>query len=129
MPLAELALDLERDHLPRFSLVVPNLCHDMHDCSVRTSDRWLGSLVDSVLPELGPRGVVFVVFDESHKHDLRGGGGHVAALVLGPLVRRAGVSRQRIDHYGLLRTIEDGLGLPPLGHSAAARPIAGIWRR
>ena len=39
VPLAELATDLGGDHLPRFSLVVPNLCHDMHDCSVQTSDR------------------------------------------------------------------------------------------
>ena len=122
VPLAELAPDLRRGDLPTYSLVVPSLCHDMHNCSVRTGDRWLGSFVSRVLPALGPRDVVFVVFDESHMQDMRGGGGHVAALALGPLVRRGSVSHAPLDHYGLLRTIEHGLGLPPLGQSANAAP-------
>ncbi len=129
VPLTKLAPDLRRGDLPTYSLVVPSLSHDMHNCSVRTGDRWLGSFVGHVLPALGPRDVVFVVFDESHMQDMRGGGGHVAALALGPLVRRGSVSRASLDHYGLLRTIEHGLGLPLLGQSANARPIAGIWRR
>ncbi len=129
VPLAKLAPDLRSNRLPTFSLVVPNLCHDMHNCSVRTGDRWLGSFARRVLPALGPRDVVFVVFDESHKQDVRGGGGRVAALVLGPLVRRGSVSHAPLDHYGLLRTVEAGLGLPRLGQSTHARPIAGIWRR
>jgi hypothetical protein len=129
VPMAQLASDLRSGRLPTFSLVVPSLCHDMHNCSISTGDRWLGSFAGRVLPALGPRDVVFVVFDESHGQDLRGGGGHVAALVLGPLVRRGSVSHAPIDHYGLLRTIEYGLRLPPLGHSASARPITGIWRR
>jgi hypothetical protein len=28
----------------------------------------------------------------------------------------------------LLRTVEDGLGLPRLGRSAGAAPVTGIWR-
>ena len=28
--------------LPRFALVVPDQCHDMHDCSVLTGDAWSG---------------------------------------------------------------------------------------
>jgi phosphatidylinositol-3-phosphatase len=129
VPLAKLAPDLRSGRLPTFSLVVPNLCHDMHNCSIRTGDRWLGSFAGLVLPALGPRDVVFVVFDESHKQDVRGGGGRVAALVLGPLVRHGSVSHAPLDHYSLLRTIEAGLGLPRLGQSAQARPIAGVWRR
>jgi len=128
VPLHELAKDLRRGRLPAFSLVVPSLCHDMHNCSIQTGDRWLGSFAGRVLPALGPRDVVFVVFDEGDRHDLRGGGGQVAALVLGPLVRRGSVLRAELDHYGLLRTIEHGLGLPLLGRSARARPIVGIWR-
>jgi hypothetical protein len=33
----------------------------------------------------------------------------------------------RIDHYSLLRTIEDMYGLTPLGKSADAASITGIW--
>jgi hypothetical protein len=70
--------------------------------------------------------VVFVVFDEATT-DI-GGGGRVPALAIGPLVRRDVQSSIPNDHYGLLRTIEAGLGLPLLGQSAGARPILGIWR-
>jgi hypothetical protein len=128
VPLGALAPALRSGRLPAFSLVVPSLCHDMHNCSIQTGDRWLGSFTKRVLPALGPRDVVFVVFDESRRPDVRGGGGHVAALALGPLVRPGSVSRELVDHYGLLRTIERGLGLPLLGRSANARAIVGIWR-
>ena len=128
VPLHELAQDLRRGRLPAFSLLVPNLCHDMHDCSIQTGDRWLGSFAGRVLPALRPRDVVFVVFDEGDMDDLRGGGGQVAALVLGPVVRRGSAVGAELDHYSLLRTIEHGLGLPLLGRSALARPIVGIWR-
>jgi hypothetical protein len=35
--------------------------------------------------------------------------------------------RERIDHYSLLRTLEEMYGVPPLGQAADAQPLAGIW--
>ena len=68
VPFAQLAGDVKHRQLPDFSLVVPNLCDDMHDCSVATGDAWLRRNVVPLLssPALGPHGVVFVVFDEGH---------------------------------------------------------------
>jgi acid phosphatase len=125
VPLARLSRDLAAGRLPDFSLVVPDLCHDMHDCPVRAGDAWLGRFLPLLLrnPQLA-RGVVFVVFDEPPS----GQGTLVPALAVGPLVRRGSVFAGRTSHYGLLRTIEDALGLPTLGHSARAAPITGIWR-
>jgi hypothetical protein len=40
---------------------------------------------------------------------------------------RPGTSDQRIDHYSLLRTLEDMYGLAPLGEAARAEPLTGIW--
>jgi phosphatidylinositol-3-phosphatase len=127
VPLSLFAGDLARGNLPDFSLIVPDLCHDMHDCSTATGDAWLGRFVRPLLssPQLRD-GVVFVVFDEGRDEDAAGG--HVAALVLGPLVRPGSRSVQLLDHYALLRTIEDGWKLPRLGRSASAPVIAGIWR-
>jgi acid phosphatase len=48
--------------------------------------------------------------------------------VAGPLVRPSSLSAVPLDHYSLLRTIEDAWRLPRLGRSAFARPITGIWR-
>jgi acid phosphatase len=127
VPFTELARDLAARRLPDFSLVVPNLCDDMHDCSVATGDAWLKAHIAPLLssPELRG-GVVFVVFDEGAS-DL-GGGGHVEALALGPAVRPHSVFSRPTNHYGLLRTIEDAWGLPRLGLSAKATPIGGIWK-
>jgi hypothetical protein len=130
VPLSRLPVDLRQRRLPAFSLIVPDLCHDMHDCPVSTGDAWLRRMVGLLLKSPQMRaGVIFVVFDEGPASDHAGGGGHVPALVLGPLVRRGSRAARRLDHYSLLRTIEDGWRLPRLGRSATARPIAGIWRR
>jgi phosphatidylinositol-3-phosphatase len=110
--------------LPAFALVVPDLCDDMHDCSVATGDRWLARVVPPLL--VSPRTAVFVVFDEGDTN--ADGGGHVAAIVAGTAVARDVRSTQFATHYTLLRTIEDALGLPRLGASASTPPLRDIWR-
>jgi acid phosphatase len=129
VPYTQFRHDLRTDHLPGFALVVPNLCHDMHDCGADDGDQWLKSFLRPVLrsSELN-HGVVFIVFDEGDKGDTVGGGGHTVALAVGPTVRPRSRVGLRLNHYNLLRTIEDGLGLPRLGNSRSARPITGIWR-
>ena len=118
--------DLAAGRLPSFSLVVPNLCHDMHDCSVETGDAWLGGFLKPVLrSDQLADSVIFVITDEPDDADPTAA---VPALALGPLVKPGSTYPARTSHYGLLRTIEDAWGLPRLGHSAQARPITGIWR-
>jgi phosphatidylinositol-3-phosphatase len=128
VPFTRLGRDLARHRLPDFSLVVPNLCNDMHDCSVATGDAWLKAHVVPLLhsPELRG-GVVFVVFDEGTSD--MGGGGHIEALALGPTVRRGSRFTRATNHYSLLRTIEDAWRLPQLGFSRTGTPIGGIWKR
>jgi hypothetical protein len=123
-PLRDLAGDVKRNALPRFALVVPDLCHDMHSCDISTGDRWLGRFVTPLLRSraLGPRGVIFVVFDEGQQSN------HVPALAIGPAVRPGSTFDRLTDHYGLLRTIEQALDLPLLGRSAGAQAIGGMWR-
>jgi phosphatidylinositol-3-phosphatase len=127
-PFPQLGRDLARRRLPDFSLVIPNLCNDMHDCSIATGDAWLKAHIVPLLrsPQLR-KGVVFVVFDEGTTDT--GGGGRIAALALGPTVRRGSRFTRATNHYGLLRTIEDAWGLPRLGFSRKGTPVGGIWRR
>jgi hypothetical protein len=124
VPLAALSRDLAAQRLPDFSLVVPDMCHNMHDCSVSTGDAWLKRFVAPLLKNRQlANSAIFVVFDESESADPR-----VAALALGPLVRPGSVYAPAMSHYGLLRTIEDAWGLPRLGRSARVAPATGIWR-
>jgi phosphatidylinositol-3-phosphatase len=121
VPLAELSRDRVAGRLPNFALVVPDLCHDMHDCTVSTGDAWLKRFLPPLLKL--PSTAVFVVFDESDTADPG-----VPALALGSLVRAHSYTTTAMSHYGLLRTIEEGFGLPLLGRSARAAPVTGIWR-
>ena len=124
VPFSTLRADLRAGRLPDFSLLVPNLCHAMHDCPVQTGDAWLGRQLPPLLAL--PNTVVFVVFDEGATD--AGGGGHVPALALGTAVMPGSDFAGVTDHYGLLRTVEDAWSLPLLGLSARAAPITGIWR-
>jgi len=127
VPFTELARDVAAHRLPAFSLVVPNLCNDTHNCPVATGDAWLKAHIEPLVrsPELRG-GVVFVIFDEGSTDS--GGGGHVHALALGPTVKAHSVFAKATNHYGLLRTIEDAWHLPRLGLSGKGTPIGGIWK-
>ena len=126
VPYTQLRADVRARRLPDFSLVVPDLCNDMHDCSVDTGDRWLKENIVPLLasPALAG-GVVFVVFDEGRSST--GGGGSVAALAAGPAVKRGTTFKSAANHYSLLRTVEQAWDLPLLGRSAHVLPITGIW--
>ncbi len=127
VPFSQLRADLAAGRLPDFSLVVPNLCHDIHSCPVAVGDRWLHRNLGPLLASPQMRnGVVFVLFDEGTTNT--GGGGQVAAYAVGPVVQPGSTTKQKLTHYNVLATIEDALELPRLGDSAKADPITGIWR-
>jgi hypothetical protein len=124
VPLPRLATDVRSGTLPDFSLVIPDMCHSMHDCSVAVGDAWLRRIAAPLLTQ--PRTAIFVLFDEGST-SIRGGG-HTLALVLGAAVLPSSRYRGLSGHYEVLRTIEEAWGLPLLGASARARAITGIWR-
>jgi hypothetical protein len=116
--------DLVESRLPAFSFVVPDLCHDMHDCSVRTGDRWLAKFIRPLLNLR--RTAVFIVFDEGTTNI--DGGGAVSLIAAGSAVRSHSRYLRPADHYSLLRTIEAALGVSPLGRAARVASLTGIWR-
>jgi hypothetical protein len=119
------ALPADYADLPTVSFVVPNLCHDMHDCDVATGDAWAqDTLAPYVEWARTHESLLVVTFDESERGDA---GNHIATFLVGPMVE-TGPTDQRIDHYSLLRTVEEMYGLEPLGEAANRDPITGIWR-
>ena len=123
VPLTRLAADERAGTLPRFLWITPNLCHDMHDCSVSTGDRFLAGLVPGLLRALGPRGLLFLTWDEGSSDDgccRLASGGHVVTIVAGAGARRHGRFATPTDHYSVLQTIEDLLGLKRLRGAACA---------
>ena len=121
--LGRLGADERAGALPRFIWITPNLCHDMHDCDVSTGDRFLATLVPSLLRSLGPHGVLFLTWDEGSSDAgccHLASGGHIATIVAGPDARRGAQMASPTDHYSVLGTIEDMLGLPRLRGAACA---------
>ena len=119
VPFDEMAGDMQDGVLPTFVWITPNLCEDMHDCPVSSGDQFLAQQVPALLDQLGPSGVLFITFDEGVNKDRTGccnkaKGGHIPTIVVGPNVAGGTLIDTPMDHYSLLQTIEDGLGLPRL---------------
>jgi phosphatidylinositol-3-phosphatase len=130
VPATQLEADLFRGRLPTFSFITPDLCNDTHDCDIATGDRYLAGLVPRILRQLGPRGFLVLTYDEGASDRGCCGnstGGQIVTVVAGPQVRRGARETRPVNHYGVLRTIEQALGLPLLGE--ARNPRNGSLRR
>ena len=122
VPFTQFWGDMSSGHVPDFVWITPNMCNDTHDCPVSTGDAWLGSVVPTITGSAAFRngGVLFITWDEGSTNAAccsGSWGGHVATLVIAPNANSGFRSGAAENHYGLLRTIEDGFHL---GHLAAA---------
>jgi acid phosphatase len=119
----EFALAESLGTLPNLAFVIPNQCHNGHDCAMSSSDSWLSLHVPGMLHAVGPHGVVIVTFDE----DDHSAGNRILTTFNGDLVSKSFVSSQPVNHYTLLRTICDAIGIEPFGAAIAESPITDIW--
>jgi phosphatidylinositol-3-phosphatase len=134
VPYTQFTTDVNNHTLPDFVWITPNLCNDMHDCSVSTGDTWLSNNVPLILnsPAWQNGGVLFVTFDEGTTSAgccSLAAGGHVVTLVISPLGKLAFRSGAAYDHYSLLRTIEDAWALDELRNTSCAcsAPMNDFW--
>ena len=119
------AFPKDYSHLPTVALVIPDQLNDMHDGSITRGDAWLAEKIGPYAKwAMTHNSLLIVTWDE----DDGSGDNRVATLLLGPMVS-LGSSIQRINHYSILRTIEEMYGLPYLGESKHAQPVSGIWRQ
>jgi hypothetical protein len=112
---------LAHGDLPSFSFVTPNLCDDAHNCSTATGDGWLAKWVAAIVRSPAYRAgstVLFIVYDEGAP------GNQVPAIVVSPSTRPGTRSATYFNHYSLLRTAEDLLGVPPVGRSGRSVSMA-----
>jgi phosphatidylinositol-3-phosphatase len=111
---------LRSGSLPAFSFVTPNLCDDMHDCTIPAGNAWLQAWIPAITSSATYRAghtVVFVAWDE----DDGSAGNRVPLVVVSPYTRPGTRSAAPFGHYSLLRTTEELLGIRPyLGRAASA---------
>jgi hypothetical protein len=131
VPIRDLRKDLEAGKLPTFSFITPDLCNDTHDCVLRAGDQFLSRIVPKLLPRLGAQGFMVITWDEGLTDRGCCGvhGGRIPTFVLGPTVLGGATGTAAYTHYSILRTIEDSLGLPRIGHArdADTHPLDSLF--
>jgi phospholipase C len=133
VPYGQLATDLAAGTLPAFSFVTPNLISDMHDGTIAQGDAWLAANVPAILNSPAYQAgtvALFITWDEgeggksndcaTNTADI---GCHVATLVVSPSTAAGTQSSTLFNHYSLLETTEQILGLPALGEAATANSM------
>ncbi len=140
VPYSQLATDISNNATPNYAYITPNKQHDGHDGTRAQADTWLSNHVPKILalPEFqaGGDGLLFIVWDEGTLYtDNRCSasvpkwcGGRVAALVVGPKVKRNFKSQTFYRHQNLLRTMCDAFGFAPCpGAGATAKPMTDFF--
>jgi hypothetical protein len=120
-----------------FNYIAPNLIDDMHNPDPTTSanipdgDMWIGPHVASILSSAAyaKGGLVIVVWDEDDDSGgITGTNDPIPIFVMSPYAKAPGyVSNVMADHYALLATFEDGLGLARLGSAGMATPLVDYF--
>ena len=113
-----------RGTLPAFSFVTPNLCNDTHDCPVPSGDLWLASWMPIMLAAPNYRAgntAIFLIWDEGNASN------HMPEITISPFTPAGATSTTRFDHYSLLKTTEQLLGLPMLGNASAAASMLSAF--
>jgi hypothetical protein len=137
VPFSRLAVDLARGTLPAFSFITPNVINDMHDGTVADGDTWLaahlGLILDSAEYGAGTT-AIFLTWDEGEggssndcATNSSDAGCHVSTVVVSPSTPAGTTSDVLFNHYSLLATAEQLLGLPALGMAASATTMTDAF--
>ena len=142
VPLTMLDTDLASGSLPNFSLIVPNMCNNGHDCASAVADEWIVGMVDRLrqAPAVQQsRYLIVVTYDESSSP--KGVSGFVrrvtgrateriATVLISPDAQPGFEDATAYNHYSLLKTILLAWDLPALGHTAddTVSAIRAPWK-
>ncbi|MEU7032047.1 alkaline phosphatase family protein, partial [Streptomyces sp. NPDC046275] len=110
--------------LPTVSFVIPDMCNDMHDCSVGTGDTWIKNKLDGYVQWAKTHNSLLIAtFDEDNFTSVN----QIYTVFAGAHVKAGYQSSTQINHYNVLRTLEDMYGLSPLGSAANKSPVTDAW--
>lgn len=109
--------------LPTVSYVVPDQNSDMHNTPIDTGDHWLANHMDDYVQWAKTNNSLFILtFDE----DNRAYNNRIVTIFTGPMVR-GGAYAKYMNHYSLLRTLEDMFNLSHAGFSGTVESVRECW--
>ena len=139
VPLEQLYTDLKSPKAPALLYIVPNQCNDMHGAPgcvgrsllLKKGDAYVGKLVSDIMASKAwtQNSALVLTFDEGDLENRRTppsaleAGGHILTLVISGSNLKSRTSDLPFNHYSLLRTLEEGFGLPLLGGAKSARAL------
>jgi hypothetical protein len=135
------ALASSKTPLPRFNYIVPNMCEDGHDnCQpqgnpIKQFDDFVSREFAKIVASpqwSSSNDLIIVTYDEGQDGGpgkaVKFAGGNVPFAVYGGPVAN-GLYGSTANHYGMLRTLEDGFGISThLGGAATANLLGNIWK-
>ena len=112
--------------LPTVSFVIPNLNNDMHDGTVQQGDTWLKQNLDAYAQWAKTNNSLLIVTWDENDTSTGDLSNQIPTIFVGQHVQ-VGTNNTNINHFNVLRTLEDMYGLAPANNAANATDILGIW--
>ncbi len=116
-------------NLPVVSFVIPNQDNDMHNgfnpATIKRGDKWVKQhLDDYVRWAKKHNSLLIITFDEDKGTSVN----KIPTLFVGEMVKH-GEYEQKVNHYNMLRTIEEMYDLAHAGASADSSAITNCWKK
>ncbi len=112
VPISRLGADVRNGSLPNAGLIIPDTCHDAHDCGLGTADAWFATTMQQIYAgkdwKSGQLAVVLTADEDDRHSDNR-----VLTVVMYPGEQHRVVT-SRLTHYSLTGLYDDVLGVPRL---------------
>jgi hypothetical protein len=110
-------------NLPTVSFVIPTKDHNMHDGSIQAGDAWLRDHLDGYAQWAKTHhSQLIVTWDEDDDSQSN----QIPTFIVGQGVT-PGRYAEQINHYSILRTLEDMYGLGHAGRTTRVAPITDIF--
>ncbi len=125
--------------LPQVSFVIPNLDDDMHNPTVFTApttysvtaitngDAWVNANLNSYVQWAKTHNSLLILTFDEDDGSAGVGTNQITTIFIGQMVQ-GGSYPEHIDHYSVLRTIEDMYGLTYCGASSSSTSITDCWK-
>ena len=117
--------DIQAGTLPTIGILIPNLCHDAHNCPLTVADDWLRQWLPVLMegPDYRTGHLAIVItFDE----DDNTAGNTVLTTVIAPTVQHV-ISATPLTHYSLTRYLAEISTISPPGEAAAAPSLRSAF--
>ncbi|MBV8779894.1 MAG: acid phosphatase [Phycisphaerae bacterium] len=110
--------------LPTVSFVIPNEQDDMHHGTIAQGDTWLKNNIDAYAQwSLTHNSLLIVTWDEDDSGDTTN---LIPTIMYGGMIN-SGTYSESINHFNVLRTIEDMYGTSYAGAAATSTPITDVF--